>query len=98
MPPLPQPTNTKHADLSSQIDGVRTVFTLPEEYLPGSVTLHLSGVEQQKDPTIWVEGPGPTEVTVVDPPDGVQDTTLTVSYEIAASFFPIVNASGFFPV
>ena len=94
---LPQPTNTKQADLSAQIDGLRTVFTLPEQYIAGSVAVFLSGVAQQPITSIWFEGPGVTEITFVDPPDNVEDYTLTVQYEVDATSFPIVIASGIPP-
>jgi hypothetical protein len=86
---------TKYADLTAQVDGVSTVFTLPEVYLPGSVRLFTAGLSQLPG----ISGGGyfdetpPNQITTESPPD-VGDH-LEVEYQMPDSL--LVQASGVDP-
>jgi hypothetical protein len=42
----------KEADLTAQIDGSRTVFTMPENYQFGTLRVYYNGIRQRTDSTI----------------------------------------------
>ena len=46
----------KQADLSSQINGSRTEFTVPEQYKSGSIRVYFNGVRQEIGNTITESG------------------------------------------
>lgn len=85
----------KYGDLTAQVDGVQTVFTLPELYLPGSVRLFLAGLSQRAS----IAGGGffdetpPNQITTEAPPD-VGDH-LEVEYQTLDT--TLVQASGIDP-
>jgi hypothetical protein len=45
-------TTLKEADLTSQINGSRTTFTMPENYQFGTLRVYYNGIRQRTDDTI----------------------------------------------
>lgn len=39
-------SNMKQADLTGQINGERTTFTIPENYITGSIRVYYNGIRQ----------------------------------------------------
>jgi len=55
-PKIQEGANVKYADLNSQVDGLKTVFTVPENYESGTLYVFFNGVLQTR-------GDGYTETT-----------------------------------
>lgn len=73
---------TRTADLTPQIDGIKTVFLLPDPYVADSVQVHLDGILQLPG-TYFVETP-PLSITVATPPTVGQE--LQVQYEVIGTY------------
>lgn len=55
-PKIQEGANVKYADLNSQVNGLKTVFTVPENYESGTLYVFFNGVLQTR-------GDGYTETT-----------------------------------
>ena len=66
-----------YRDLSAQVDGVATTFTLPEAARPGTLGVFWDGLLQNFQPGFSLNAPTPTTFTSFAPPPG---TVLVVSY------------------
>tara|TARA_R100000406_G_scaffold58618_1_gene40518 strand:+ start:298 stop:549 length:252 start_codon:yes stop_codon:yes gene_type:complete len=69
-------SNMQKANLTSQIDGSTTVFTVPEAYASGSLRVYWNGVRQVVTVT-WTETTSTTFTTQFTPQDG---DYLTIDY------------------
>ena len=70
----------KQADLTSQVNGERNVFTLPESYDTGTVRVYLNGLRQVKGDHFTE--PNQTQITLLFTPQ--TGDFLTVDYIPAA--------------
>lgn len=88
---------TRTRDLTNQVNAAATRFALPEDFLPGTLEVHLNGVRQRRD-AFFAES-GTRAFTTTRPPK--LGDTLSVQYEVVAPAdvvsFPMVVASGVDP-
>lgn len=83
---------TKNVDITDQIDGVVTVFDLPDEYESGSVILFWNGVRLRKD--VEFEETLPNQVTwLAQPkfPSPQVGDTLQVQYEFESGLLAVAS-------
>jgi hypothetical protein len=66
----------KQADLTSQVDGNRTTFTIPENYQTGSIRVYYNGIRQVK--TDHFTEPNQTQINLLFTPQ--TGDFLTVDY------------------
>jgi hypothetical protein len=95
----------KYANLTAQVDGVTTTFTLPDIYLPGTVRLFLGGMSQLPN----IAGGGffdevpPNQIVLEEAPElGDEDGNLIkehieVEYQVTDAF-NLLQASGIDPL
>ncbi len=87
---------TRTRDLTDQVTGFRTVFSTVENYLPGTLEVHLNGVRQRRG-VHFVES-GAHELTMAEAPRA--GDSLAVQYEqldATVPTFPLVVPAGIDP-
>lgn len=88
---------TRTLDLTDQVTGFATEFATLEEFLPGTLEVHLNGVRQRRG-VFFVET-GPQSFTTSEPPR--QGDSLGVQFEVPGEgdspVFPLVVPSGIEP-
>ncbi len=88
---------TRTRDLTEQVTGFTTEFSTLEEYLPGTLEVHLNGVRQRRG-VFFVES-GLQTFTTSEPPR-IGDA-LTVHFEAPGQgetlVYPVISASGIDP-
>lgn len=88
---------TRTKDISEQVNGITTSFSVFEDYIPGSLEVYLNGVRQRRG--VFFEEVGPQGFTSSEAPhpgDG-----LSAQYEVVGTgdviTFPTVVPSGISP-
>lgn len=88
---------TRTRDLSEQVNGVATVFSTFEDYVPGTLEVYLNGVRQQRG--VFFEETGAQGFATSEAPR--TGDALSVQYEVVGPgdvfVFPTVVPSGINP-
>lgn len=88
---------TRTRDLTDQVNGVATVFSTLEPYLPSTLEVFLNGVRQRSG--VFFSESGPTSFVTTEPPTA--GDALSVQFEVEGPgdvlIFPTVVPSGIDP-
>lgn len=88
---------TRTLDITTQVNGVATAFSTPEDYLPGTLEIYLNGIRQRRG--VFFSETGPRTFSTTEPPK--PGDALSAQFEVEGAgdviVFPSVVPSGIDP-